>query len=129
MGGLGLVRKLVRALLGLAVLSGAYLGVFSIFASFRSYPLTAVPTTPAELRGAYHVHTLASDGRGSVEEVAAAAKRAGLSFVITTDHNLAALPPARYVGGVLVVPGIEITTPMGHLTSLICKRKSSGKQF
>ena len=37
--------------------------------------------------GAYHIHTLLSDGSGSVEEVAEAAARAGLSFVIITDHG------------------------------------------
>src|SRR5512135_607759 len=36
--------------------------------------------------GAFHVHSVVSDGTGTREEVAAAARRAGLSFVIFTDH-------------------------------------------
>ena len=37
--------------------------------------------------GAYHIHTSRSDGSGSVADVAAAARRAGLKFVILTDHG------------------------------------------
>ena len=45
-------------------------------------------TTPAPrgghetttVRGAYHVHSVASDGTGSIDEIAAAAARAGLQF-------------------------------------------------
>src|SRR5512133_3030309 len=36
--------------------------------------------------GAYHVHTTRSDGHGDRAQVAAAAARAGLAFVILTDH-------------------------------------------
>ena len=42
-----------------------------------------------ELVGNLHLHTTASDGTGSHEEVAAAAARAGLDFIIYTDHNVA----------------------------------------
>src|SRR5437660_1084547 len=37
--------------------------------------------------GILHVHTTRSDGGGTVDEVAAAAARAGLAFVIFTDHG------------------------------------------
>ena len=40
------------------------------------------------LRGALHVHTSTySDGAGTIEEVMEAAKRAGVDFVLLTDHN------------------------------------------
>lgn len=42
-----------------------------------------------ELVGNMHLHTTASDGSGSHDEVAAAAVRAGLDFIIYTDHNVA----------------------------------------
>jgi hypothetical protein len=42
-----------------------------------------------ELVGNMHLHTTASDGAGSHDEVAAAAARAGLDFIIYTDHNVA----------------------------------------
>lgn len=42
-----------------------------------------------EIVGNLHLHTTASDGTGSHDEVAAAAARAGLDFIIYTDHNIA----------------------------------------
>jgi predicted metal-dependent phosphoesterase TrpH len=38
-------------------------------------------------RGALHIHTSYSDGTGSIAEIVAAAKKAGLSWIIITDHN------------------------------------------
>jgi hypothetical protein len=46
-----------------------------------------------ELTGSLHIHTGYSDGELYHAELAAAAARAGLDFLITTDHNV-------YVGGV-----------------------------
>ncbi|MCQ2356800.1 MAG: PHP domain-containing protein, partial [Methanocorpusculum sp.] len=67
-----------------------------------------------------HVHTNASrDGESSVEAVLAAA--AGLDAVAITDHDttegsicaLAAQNP-----GILIIPGIEVSTKQGHLLVL-----------
>jgi len=41
-----------------------------------------------EVVGNLHTHTAYSDGTGSHEDIAAAALRAGLDFVIVTDHNV-----------------------------------------
>ena len=40
-----------------------------------------------EIVGNLHLHTTASDGTGTHDEVALAAARAGLDFIIYTDHN------------------------------------------
>lgn len=74
----------------------------------------------APVRGAIHVHTRRSDGTGSVEEVAAAARRAGLGFVIVTDHGDATRLPDTpvYYDGVLVLDGVEISTDDGHLVAV-----------
>jgi hypothetical protein len=40
-----------------------------------------------EIAGNFHVHTLHSDGTGTVGQVALAAARAGLGVVMVTDHN------------------------------------------
>ena len=45
------------------------------------------PGDPPVVRGAYHVHSRASDGTGTIEDIAAAAGRAGLRFVVLTDHG------------------------------------------
>ena len=57
-------------------------------------PHRTVAAVPADfaiawpvVRGAYHVHSSRSDGTGTVDEIAAAAARAGLQFVIITDHG------------------------------------------
>jgi hypothetical protein len=75
---------------------------------------------PAVVRGAYHVHSRASDGTGTVEDIAAAAGRAGLKFVVLTDHGNAfrRLLPPRYVNGVLCIEAVEISTAGGHYAAL-----------
>ena len=72
------------------------------------------------VRGAIHVHTRRSDGSGTVEQVAAAAARAGLQFVILTDHGDGTREPAPpvYSSGVLVIDAVEISTEDGHVVAL-----------
>jgi hypothetical protein len=70
--------------------------------------------------GAYHVHSSRSDGTGTPDEIAAAASRAGLSFVIITDHGdgTRTPDPPRYHDGVLVIDAVEINTASGHIVAL-----------
>jgi hypothetical protein len=70
--------------------------------------------------GAYHVHTSRSDGHGDTAAVAAAAARAGLRFVILTDHGDGTRPPdpPRYLDDVLVLDAVEISTDGGHYVAL-----------
>jgi hypothetical protein len=72
------------------------------------------------VRGVVHVHTTLSDGGGTPQEVAAAARRAGLGFVVLTDHNnLEAKPFEGYHDGVLVLVGSEISTAAsGHVVGI-----------
>jgi len=72
------------------------------------------------VRGAFHVHSERSDGSGSPEDIAAAAARAGLAFVILTDHDDAtrAPDPPRYIDGVLCIDAVEISTAHGHVVAL-----------
>jgi hypothetical protein len=72
------------------------------------------------LRGVLHVHTNRSDGTGTPDAVAAAAARAGLSFVIFTDHGDAAVEPSAptYRSGVLCIDAVEISTDGGHVLAL-----------
>lgn len=70
--------------------------------------------------GAYHVHTTRSDGHGDKAAVAGAAARAGLTFVILTDHGDGTRPPdpPEYIAGVLVLDAVEISTDDGHYVAL-----------
>ena len=71
---------------------------------------------PTRVRGAFHVHTIRSDGGGTRDDVARAAAAAGLDFVILTDHGDGTRAPdaPEYLHGVLILDGVEITTSGGH---------------
>ncbi len=43
--------------------------------------------TEEDIRGDLHMHTTATDGKASLEEMAAAAKSRGLSYIAITDHS------------------------------------------
>ncbi len=72
------------------------------------------------MRGAIHIHTNRSDGTGTVEDVAAAAARAGLQFIVLTDHGDGTREPdpPRYRSGVLCIDAVEISTKDGHIVSV-----------
>ncbi len=73
---------------------------------------------PLEWVGAVHVHTVASDGSGTLGEVAEAARVAGLDFVTITDHNVWAVSNPVYLEGRLMVLGEEARVPSGHMLIL-----------
>jgi hypothetical protein len=85
----------------------------------RAVTLPASPA-PAAVFGAIHVHTTNSDGSGTPDDVAKAAARAGLSFVVLTDHGDATRVPdsPRYRDGVLVIDAVEVSTDGGHVVAL-----------
>lgn len=87
----------------------------------RARPLPPIPGVLAQpVRGAIHVHSRRSDGTGDVETIAAAAARAGLHFVIMTDHGDAtrAPEPPQYHAGVLCIDAVELSTEHGHVVAL-----------
>lgn len=59
-------------------------------------------------RGAIHIHTSKSDGSGDIESIAKAAKKAGLSWIIITDHNHYDNEEGIY-NGIYVIKGEEIS--------------------
>jgi hypothetical protein len=75
---------------------------------------------PLVVRGSVHVHTRRSDGTGTVTDVARAARRAGLQFVIVTDHGDGTRMPdaPAYRDGVLCLDGVEISAEGGHYVAL-----------
>ena len=70
--------------------------------------------------GAYHVHSTKSDGAGDKNSIAAAASRAGLQFVVLTDHGDGTRPadPPEYFHGVLCIDAVEISTNGGHYVAI-----------
>src|SRR5688500_11739062 len=94
---------------------------------FVALPLPARPillpapalSTPTAL-GSFHIHTNRSDGSGSPDEAAAAAARAGLNFIVLTDHGDGTRVPdaPQYRSGVLVIDGVELSTQSGHYIAI-----------
>src|SRR3954466_5618697 len=95
--------------------------------------LATLPPLPARLnvgidpdlmrrtvRGAYHIHSSRSDGAADKDAIAAAASRAGLAFIILTDHGDGTRVPdaPEYLHGVLCVDAVEISTNGGHYVAL-----------
>lgn len=78
------------------------------------------PPPASTVRGAFHIHSDRSDGSGSVEAIAAAASRAGLQFIILTDHGDGTRTPEApaYRSGVLTIDGVELNTTSGHYAAI-----------
>ncbi|MBB2740300.1 UNVERIFIED_ORG: hypothetical protein FHR35_000120 [Microbispora rosea subsp. rosea] len=74
------------------------------------------------LAGDLHAHTDHSDGTLSVYELACVAAAAGLDFLAVTDHNTVShhveLAAASALAGLVLVPGQEVTTDLGHAGAL-----------
>lgn len=71
--------------------------------------------------GAVHVHSVHSDGSGTLEEIGNAAVASELDFVLLTDHSTVAGASnggEGYYGSALVMVGEEINTSYGHVLAL-----------
>ncbi|MBE3135211.1 MAG: hypothetical protein IMZ55_17225, partial [Acidobacteria bacterium] len=117
--------KIVRRVAwGLAAAVAITLIAFLIHAATVTSPwqhLSFVPD-PGTWRGVYHVHTRASDGLGTVEDVVAAARMSGATWVLVVDHNRMDAAQPRIVDGVLLVFSPEVSAPDGHVTALGASR-------
>jgi hypothetical protein len=85
----------------------------------------SLPSKFSDYRGAMHVHSgLSHDSRSTVSEVVAGAKKAGLKFVMFTEHPV---PHHDYfkeghrglVDGVLLIPGAELTGLQAYPTDTV----------
>ncbi|MBB1247032.1 PHP domain-containing protein [Streptomyces durbertensis] len=72
-------------------------------------------------RGDCHLHTVHSDGQRTPAEVAAAARAAGLDFIVSTEHNTTSAHAAwqgLWGEDLLILCGEEVTTRNGHYLAL-----------
>ena len=67
--------------------------------------------------GVVHIHSVRSDGSGTIKEIAEAAARTGLDYIVITDHDTGpeARTDAGYYGSVLVLVGSEISMEEEHI--------------
>lgn len=120
-----IARVVGTVLVCAAVSIAAWLGWAASAGALGYRPLT-FPAATDGVRpwiGAVHVHTeLSGDASGTVAEIAAAAARAGLDFVLVADHTRALGDAGRidtaWHGSVLVISGAEISTDSGHLLAV-----------
>lgn len=72
--------------------------------------------------GNIHIHSIYSDGSGSISEILTDAAAAGLSYVVISDHEtLAGLPQEATVDGVTLLVGSEINRSHSHYLALDIK--------
>ena len=109
-------RMNTRAFILLALLAVAG----GVYVALPPNPQILAAPSAVGVRGAMHIHTKRSDGSGTPDQVAAAAARAGLQFIILTDHGDGTRTPSRpaYHSGVLVIDAAEISGEDGHVVAL-----------
>ena len=119
-------RLFTLVVLSILLLVGALIA-FALLGLNAGYPNAPRAARPkGVVLGAYHVHSIGSDGSGSADEIALAAFNSGLQFVILTDHNPATLKRPRYTSsGVLLIEAAELSTPFGHVVALDPERVPS----
>lgn len=109
------VKKLLLA-------TAALVAAVAVFIAFSLPPrrVTLAPVADGSIPGVIHIHSTRSDGSSGPDEIAAAAARAGLKFIVFTDHGDATrVPdPPTYRSGVLCLDGVEISTSGGHYVAL-----------
>jgi hypothetical protein len=109
------VKKLLIATAALAAAVAVLVGVTA-----PPRHLTLAAPADGTIPGILHVHTNRSDGLSGPDDIAAAAARAGLKFVVFTDHGDATRrpDPPQYRSGVLCVDAVEVSTSGGHYIAL-----------
>lgn len=108
------------------LVTAAAIGVVAAVALLvaRALPPARIPLAdePGDgtIAGAVHIHSERSDGKGTADEIAAAAARAGLQFVVLTDHGDATRTPDPpvYRSSVLCLDSVEISTSNGHYVAI-----------
>lgn len=82
-------------------------------------------------RGGIHIHSIYSDGEGTLEEIIEAGQAAGLDYLTITDHNTLRAREKGYEGwhdSLLVSVGEEVSYSQEHCLSLGLNRRINGRQ-
>jgi hypothetical protein len=112
-----LKRKLLKFIFSL-------LGVFLIAVGFSSLSFKQKandrPLPSYYKKGAFHIHSSFSDGRGGIDEISRDAKGSHLDFIILTDHGRPNLPASAATGrinDILLIGASEFSLNEGHLAA------------
>ncbi|MFB0566369.1 MAG: hypothetical protein ACETWK_11930 [Candidatus Aminicenantaceae bacterium] len=118
-------KKLLYILPVLFLLYIIWLGYHLLW--FKTYKTPPPDDAHLEIEGAYHIHTVFSDGRKHPDKIAKIASDASLDFIILTDHgnpNYECLQSQGWKKEVLVLAGSELSVSRGHLVALGFKTPS-----
>ena len=121
-----LKKRILFIILAIFLIYSLWLSFNSL--SFKTYKAPALKASSLEIQGIYHIHTRFSDGRKTTDEIAGLASKAGLNFIILTDHgspNRESYASQGWKNGVLVLAGSELSVSRGHLVGLDFKLLSS----
>src|SRR3954465_4967681 len=103
-------------------MTAAFAAAVAVFVLLTIQPRRLILPPPADgtLAGVIHIHTNRSDGLSGPDDIAAAAARAGLKFVVFTDHDDATRrpDPPQNRPGVPCIDGVEISTSGGHYIAI-----------
>ena len=88
---------------------------------FYRAEINTTPLPPFYKKGVYHMHSVFSDGKGTIDEITIAAASLDLDFVILTDHgrpNLKSSTCTSRKNKVLLIGGSELSLNSGHLAAM-----------
>ncbi len=108
-----IVRYIFIALIVYVAIVIAPLATFN-----RGVNMNAMPSNYK--KGVYHMHTIYSDGAGTMEDIARAAINNKIDFAIVTDHgepNLKCMKSTAWHQNTLIIGGSELSLSCGHLAA------------
>ena len=112
----------MRKILKYMFISLVILLVLNIVPAFFYSPETNTNPLPSSyIKGVYHMHSIFSDGKGTIDEITQAAASLNLDFVILTDHgrpNLQSSTCTTWLNNVLLIGGSELSLNSGHLAAM-----------
>ena len=113
------LKKILLVLIIFFTVSGIQIARFSFPEQYSSQ--AKLPHGYYDYKGLIHLHTIYSDGGGTVEEVAEAGNLSGLDFLVSTDHNT--LEPLQddkegWYKNLLFLVGEEISMQGGFILGL-----------
>jgi hypothetical protein len=115
-------KSMWRRILKYTFLILVFLLILEVVPSIFYRPMANSASLPERyIKGAYHMHSVFSDGTGTIDEISGDAGKAGLDFVILTDHgepNRRSVSAMGWKDGVLLMGGTELSLYCGHLAAV-----------
>jgi len=113
-----IIKKVLKSLFWILVI----LLIWDIVPAFFYKPEKhSLPLPDNYKKGVYHLHSVFSDGKGTIEEITKSADNLNLDFVILTDHgrpNVKCVNSTSWMNNVLLVGASELSLNCGHMACI-----------